>query len=158
MVVGGVLVVVAVIVVIVVLVTGGGGGGTPTGFSAANPGQSSKVTGANGKALSEISTYRAAVQGCGSQTTCIEKADRTLGDQLHLYANYVGTLKQAGGASKVVSNALNTAQVTANTFEILGDAQPTAANYRQVLHNFNVQSQLDKLTSAINALGAAASA
>jgi hypothetical protein len=64
-------------------------------------------------------------------------------------------LSQTGGAGKVVSTALNTAQVTANTFEILGDAQPTHANYNQVLHHFDLQGQLGKLKTAINNLASA---
>jgi hypothetical protein len=148
-----VLVVIAVVVLIVVLA--GGGSTPPSGFRAANPGKTTKVSGANTTALRQIDAYNSAVQNCGTNIVCVEKADRTLGDQIHVYANYIGSLSQTGGAGKVVSTALNTAQVTANTFEILGDAQPTHANYNQVLHHFDLQGQLGKLKTAINNLASA---
>jgi hypothetical protein len=57
----------------------------------------------------------------------------------------------------VVQNALNTAQVTANIFEVLGDAEPTQSNYNTVLHHFDLQSQIQKLQTAINNLASAIS-
>ncbi len=147
-----VVVVVAVVVIIVVLVSGGST--PPSGFKNANPGVSTKVAGANATALTQISAYNTQITDCTTNIGCTEQADRKLGDQLHVYANYVGTLRQTGAAGKVVSATLNTAQVTANTMEILGDAQPTKANYDKVLHNFDLQGQIGKMTAAINNLSA----
>jgi hypothetical protein len=152
LIVGGAVVLVAAVVAIVLVLMSGGSSSSPSGFKTTNPGQSAKVAGKNATALSQIGVWKTAVQSCGSKITCVEKADRTLGDQLHVYANYVGSLHQVGAAGKIINNTLNTSQVTANTFEILGDAQPTQANYNQVLHHFNLNGQVDKMTTAINNL------
>jgi hypothetical protein len=72
-----VLVVIAVVVLIVVLA--GGGSTPPSGFRAANPGKTTKVSGANTTALRQIDAYNSAVQNCGTNIVCVEKADRTLG-------------------------------------------------------------------------------
>jgi hypothetical protein len=151
---GAAAVLVGVVVLIVVLVSGGSNP-APSGFGAANPGQATKASGANATALRQIDIYNAAVQKCGSKVVCVEAADRKLGDAIHVYANYLGSLSQSGGAGNTVRTALNTAQVTANTFEILGDAQPTQANYNQVLGHFDLPGQVSKLTKAINDLAAA---
>ncbi len=151
----GVLGVIVIVVVIIILVSGGGG--TPNAFDKVNPGQSSKVSSANTKVLQQIATYRSSASACHSKrqpTVCVEAADRKLGDQIHVYANYVGSLKQTGHTGKAIATALNTSQFTANTLEILGDAEPTAANYNQVLHNFNLTNQLAKQESAVNGLAA----
>jgi hypothetical protein len=149
---GGAVAVAIGLVVLIVILVSGGGGPAPSGFTAANPGQATKASGANATALRQIDAYNTSRQHCGSNITCIEKADRTMGDGIHVYANYLGSLSQSGAAGKIVGTALNTAQVTANTFEILGDAQPTQANYNQVLAHFNLQGQVNKLTKAINDL------
>ncbi len=145
---GAVAALIVVVVVIVVLV----GGSSPNQFDKANPGQSAKVTSANAKALCEIDTYNAAIKACGSKIACIETANRKLGDEVHLYANYVGSLKQKGSTAKTIDTALNTAQITGNTLEILGDALPTKANYDQVLHHFDLAKQISSLRTAINNL------
>jgi hypothetical protein len=154
LIVGGAVVAVAVVVIVIVVLVSGGSTPAPSGFSAANPGQSTKASGANATALRQIDTYNNSISHCGSNIVCVEKADRTLGDAIHVYANYLGSLKQTGAAGRIVANALNTSQITANTFEILGDAQPTQANYNQVLHRFDLQGQVNKLTKAINDLAA----
>jgi hypothetical protein len=146
----------AIAVVVVIIVVVSGGSTAPSGFTNANPGQSTKVAGMNATALSQISAYKVKAQNCKANIVCLETANRKLGDQIHLYANYVGSLSQKGAAGKVVANTLNVSQVTANTLEILGDAQPTKANYDLVLHHFDLAGQIDKLTSAINSLAGAA--
>jgi hypothetical protein len=154
---GAAALVVVVVVVVVIIVVAGGGGKAPSGFDKANPGQSSKVSTANTTVLTQVSTYETAASACHSKPkpiVCVETADRTLGDQIHVYANYIGSLKQTGRAGKVLANTLNTSQFTANTFEIIGDAQPTAANYNQVLHHFSLPNQLSKMRTAVNALAA----
>jgi hypothetical protein len=152
LIIGGAVLVVAAVVAIVLVVTSGGGTPSPSGFAKANPGQSTKVAGANATALRQIGVWKTAVQNCRFNIVCVEKADRTLGDQIHVYANYVGSLHQSGAAGKIVNNTLNTSQITANTFEILGDAQPTKANYNRVLHHFDLLGQVDKMTTAVNNL------
>ena len=44
-----------------------------------------------------------------------------------------------------VRAARNDAQTLANSLEILGDAQPTQANYDQVLNTFNVNAAITQL-------------
>ena len=107
--------------------------------------------------LKQISTYETTASACTKKKkpiVCVEAADRKLGDQIHVYANYVGSLKQTGRAGRAIATALNTSQFTANTFEIIGDAQPTALNYIQVLHHFSLPNQLAKMRSAVNGLAA----
>jgi hypothetical protein len=45
------------------------------------------------------------------------------------------------------------AQTLANSLEILGDAQPTQANYDQVLNTFDVHSAITQLHSDVANLG-----
>ena len=46
----------------------------------------------------------------------------------------------------------NEAQTLANSLEILGDAQPTQANYNQVLNTFNVNSAITQLQGDVTRL------
>ncbi len=48
-----------------------------------------------------------------------------------------------------LSTARNAAQLLANSLEILGDAQPTQANYDQVLNTFNVNNAISSLQEAV---------
>ena len=50
---------------------------------------------------------------------------------------------------------LNEAQLLANSLEILGDAQPTQANYNQVLNTFNVNSAIAQLQGDVTKLAGA---
>ena len=45
--------------------------------------------------------------------------------------------------------ARNSAQLLANSMEILGDAQPNQANYDQVLNTFNVNNAISSLQRAV---------
>ncbi len=45
--------------------------------------------------------------------------------------------------------ARNSAQVLANSMEILGDAQPSQANYDQVLNTFNVDDAIASFQKAV---------
>ncbi len=80
---------------------------------------------------------------------CLEAADRSLGGQIHTYANLlvVGHGFTAPPADR--NTALYAAQTLANSLEILGDAQPTQANYDQVLNTFNVNAALSQLEGAV---------
>ena len=51
--------------------------------------------------------------------------------------------------------ARNPAQTLANSLEILGDAQPTQANYDQVLNTFNVNAAIGQLQSAVRKVNGA---
>ncbi len=48
-----------------------------------------------------------------------------------------------------LSDARNAAQTLANSLEILGDAEPTQANYDQVLNSFNVNSAISSLQAIV---------
>ena len=60
------------------------------------------------------------------------------------------------GAAADQTTTLNEAQTLANSLEILGDAQPTQANYNQVLNTFNVNSAITQLQGDVTALGGVA--
>ena len=57
--------------------------------------------------------------------------------------------------SKVVTTTLNGAQNLANSFEILGDAEPTTANYNKVLGHFNISFAVTALKVNIGQVDAA---
>ena len=54
-----------------------------------------------------------------------------------------------------MTTALNSAQTLANSLEILGDAQPTQANYNQVLNTFNVNTAITALQGDVSTLAGA---
>ncbi|HEY1826842.1 MAG TPA: hypothetical protein VGF87_02420 [Acidimicrobiales bacterium] len=148
---------VIVLVVVLVLVLGGSSPKNGAGQSLAATNNTVRLTSANNTALNQLNFYEGQVTACKKSITCIEKADRNIGNQIHTYANYVGTIKTTSADKTVVQDALNTAQVTANIFEVLGDAEPTQSNYNTVLHHFDLQSQIQKLQTAINNLASAIS-
>ena len=80
---------------------------------------------------------------------CLEAADRTLGGQIHAYANVLAVGHGFTAPRADLTDARNTAQTLANSLEILGDAQPTQANYNQVLNTFNVNSAISQLQGAV---------
>jgi hypothetical protein len=132
---------------------GSGSGNTPQSKDAS-------LKSADTTALAQIGRYRSAVQACttaSSPVVCLETADRTLGGQVHTYANLLAIGHGFTAPAGDLTDARNKAQSVANSLEILGDAQPTQANYDQVLNNFNLAAALDQLQSAItkvaNALG-----
>ena len=49
-----------------------------------------------------------------------------------------------------MTTARNSAQTLANSLEILGDAQPTQANYDQVRNTFNVNAAIAQLQRAVS--------
>ena len=78
-----------------------------------------------------------------SPVVCLEAADHTLGDKIHTYANLLARHEHASPRRAAdLTAALNAAQTLANSLEILGDAQPTQANYDQVLNTFNVNAAI----------------
>ncbi|MFZ0248720.1 MAG: hypothetical protein WAL61_02145 [Acidimicrobiales bacterium] len=102
-----------------------------------------------------MQTYLSAVAACAKESTpvvCLETADRALGDKIHTYANLLARHQKVTAPQADVTAALNSAQTLANSLEILGDAQPTQANYNQVLNTFNVNSAITQLQGQVGAL------
>jgi len=129
--------------------SGSGGGGSDSAAADA------KLKSAGATVEKQMSAYRAAAQKCASQANpvvCVEAADRTLGGQVHTYANLLATGKGFTAPEHVLAGARNNAQTLANSLEILGDAQPTQANYDQVLNTFDVNGALDQLRGSVTSL------
>jgi hypothetical protein len=108
--------------------------------------------------LGNLTSYASKVTSCKSASSpvvCLETADRTLGGQIHTYANLLAVGKGITAPQSDVLAARNQAQTLANSLEILGDAQPTQANYDQVLNDFNLNGAIGQLRSAVNKLNAA---
>jgi hypothetical protein len=133
--------------------SGGGGSGAD---QATSPRASLK--GADASVQTAMQTYLTDVASCAKQSSpvvCLETADKTLGNKIHSYAN----LLAVGHGFPVPSTSLTTtrdaAQTLANSLEILGDAEPTQANYNQVLNTFNVNSAITQLQGDVTALAQA---
>jgi hypothetical protein len=108
--------------------------------------------------LANLRTYKARAAQCGSASNpvvCLEAADRTLGGQIHDYANLLAVGHGFHAPQADLLAARNAAQTLANSMEILGDAQPTEANYNQVLNSFNVNSAISQLQGAVERLNGA---
>jgi hypothetical protein len=106
----------------------------------------------------QIAAYQATAEKCKAATSpvvCVEAADRKLGGQIHTYANLLAVGKGFTAPAGVLAAARNNAQTLANSLEILGDAQPTQANYDQVLNTFDVNGALAQLGRAVTKLNAA---
>ena len=111
-----------------------------------------KLKGSDGTVLTAIRGYVAKVSSCkadSSPVVCLEAADRALGGQIHTYANLLAVGHGFTVPPADLTAARNAAQTLANSLEILGDAQPTQANYDQVLNTFNVNSALGQLEGAV---------
>ena len=92
--------------------------------------------------LGQIASYQATAHRARpspARSSCLEAADRTLGGQVHAYANLLAVGHGFTAPQSDLTAARNEAQTLANSLEILGDAQPTQANYNQVLNTFNVE-------------------
>jgi hypothetical protein len=104
---------------------------------------------------SAMTSYLASADRCKTQSSpvvCLEAADRKLGNQIHTYANLLAVGHGLTAPQADLSAARNAAQTLANSLEILGDAEPTQANYNQVLNTFNVNSAISQLQRDVNAL------
>jgi hypothetical protein len=129
-----------------------GSGGT-TGGSA-----TSSLQRADATVLTDLSAYGSKVTSCKSEpspVSCLEKADRTLGGQVHTYANLLAVGKGFTAPQSDVLSARNDAQTLANSLEILGDAEPTQSNYNQVLNTYNLNGAIGQLRSAVQKVGGA---
>jgi hypothetical protein len=127
---------------------GSGAGGGSTAAQSADAGL--KVAG--DKVTAQMSAYLSTAQACSKKpnpVVCLEAADRTLGNQVHDFANLLATGHGFTAPPADLAAARNTAQTLANSLEILGDAQPTQANYDQVRNTFNVTSAIHQLHDAV---------
>jgi hypothetical protein len=125
-----------------------GGSGSPN----------SSLQGQGVKVISQMATYASTASACNSASSpvvCLEKADRTLGNQVHAYANTLAVGKGFSAPQNDIVNARNSAQTLANSLEILGDAQPTQANYNQVLNTFDLNGAIAQLRGEVQKLDGA---
>ena len=107
------------------------------------------------KVMSQMTTYASAAAACKSAPSpvvCLEHADVKLGNQVHDYANMLAVGKGFNAPQSDIVNARNSAQTLANSLEILGDAQPTQANYDQVLNTFNLDGAIAQLRADVQKL------
>ena len=133
----------------------GASGGSGSGSGGAS--SDARLEAAGTTVQRQMTAYQAATQTCAtaaSPVVCIEAADRMLGGQIHTYANLLAVGKGFTAPASVLASARNNAQTLANSLEILGDAQPTQANYDQVLNTFDVNGALSQLRSAVTTLNA----
>ncbi len=138
---------------LVVLLAACASGGSGSGGSSQSADAS--LDGAGGTVQSAMTHYLAAVRGCKDQSNpvvCLEAQDVELGNKIHTYANLLAVGHGFTAPQADVSAARNAAQTLANSLEILGDAQPTQANYDQVLNTFNVNAAITQLQGDVTKL------
>jgi hypothetical protein len=124
--------------------------GSGSGSAAGRPGDPG-LRAAGTAVEGAMHSYLRAVPACSARSApvvCVEAADRTLSAQVHRYANVLAVGHGFSAPASELSTTRNAAQTLANSLEILGDAQPTLANYDQVRNTFDVGA-------AVGALGAA---
>ncbi len=150
----------ALVPLVAVLAGCSSGTGAPGGSSArtTTPRQAGAALVAADKTVqSAMTTYFAQAGACANQSSpvvCLEAADHTLGDAIHTYANLLAAHHTFKVSGTDLSTTLNAAQPLANSLEILGDAQPTQANYDQVLNTFDVKAAITQLQGDVTNLGA----
>jgi len=140
---------------LVVVLAGCSSGGGGSGANATQSADASLESG-GASVQSAMNGYLTDVAGCAKQSSpvvCLEAADRKLGDNIHDYANVLATRHGFTAPRPDLTAALNEAQTLANSLEILGNAQPTQANYNQVLNTFNVNSAITQLQGDVSKLG-----
>ena len=126
-----------------------GGSGSGTGSSDAS------LHSAGALVEHQMAKYQGTAQACQTATSpvvCVEAADRTLGGQVHTYANLLAVGHGFTAPSRVLATARNDAQTLANSLEILGDAQPTQANYDKVRNSFDLNGAIGQLHTAVTRL------
>jgi hypothetical protein len=102
-----------------------------------------------------MTKYASTASACAtasSPVVCLEHADVELGNEIHDYANMLAVGKGFTAPRSDVVAARNSAQTLANSLEILGDAQPTQANYNQVLNTFNLNAAIAQLRADVQTL------
>jgi hypothetical protein len=139
---------------IVVLAGCSSGGGGPTTKPTVSP--RATLTSADSAVQSAMQTYLTAVGACATQSSpvvCLETADKTLGNKIHEYANVLAVGHGFPASESDLTTTRDAAQMLANSLEILGDAEPTQANYNQVLNTYNVNSTITALQGDVTTLG-----
>jgi hypothetical protein len=140
----------------VVVASCGTGGGSGSGSSGSGSASADATLHRAGTVVQrDMTAYQAAAQKCQSESSpvvCVEGADRALGGQIHTYANLLAVGRGFTAPAGVLATARNDAQMLANSLEILGDAQPTQANYDKVLNTFDVNGAIDQLRQAVTRL------
>jgi hypothetical protein len=147
--------VLAVVPVIMASCSSGGGSGSGGSAGSGSASSNASVQRAGTLVQHQMAAYQAAAPKCQSEQSpvvCVEAADRTLGGQIHTYANLLAVGRGFTAPAGVVATARNDAQTLANSLEILGDAQPTQANYDKVLNNFDVNGTIAQLHTAVTRL------
>jgi hypothetical protein len=99
---------------------------------------------------SAMKSYLADVGGCAKQSSpvvCVEAADHTLGKQIHTYGYLLAVGHGFTAPPADLSTTRDAAQTLANSSETPGHAQPTLANYDQVLNTFSGNSAITRLQS-----------
>lgn len=142
----------ALVPVALALASCGSGSGTGTGSSAPSVSPDTTLKTAGVTVLAQVGAYQSTSRGCAAQANpvvCLEAADRKLGGQIHTYANVLAIGHGFTPPQADLTAARNKAQTLANSLEILGDAQPTQANYDQVRNTFNVNTTIGQLQSAV---------
>ena len=142
------------LVPLVVVLAGCSSGGSGSGGTTTTSPDAS-LEGADASVQSAMTSYTSKVAGCAKQSSpvvCLEQADLKLGDKIHVYANVLATGHAFTAPRADQTTTLNEAQLLANSLEILGDAQPTQANYNQVLNTFNVNSAITQLQGDVTTL------
>jgi hypothetical protein len=132
-----------------------GSGGSAADSGAASASADSSLKNAGAQVLSNMTKYVSRARACtlaSSPVVCLEHADLTLGNQIHDYANILAVGKGFTAPQGDLVGARNSAQTLANSLEILGDAQPTQANYNQVLNTFNLNAAIAQLQGDVQKL------
>ena len=130
--------------------SGGSGSGTES--------SDAKLQSAGTLVEHQLARYQRTAQTCqtaSSPVVCVEAADRTLGGQIHTYANLLAVGRGFTAPAGVLATARNDAQTLANSLEILGDAQPTQANYDKVLNTFDLNGAIGQMHKAVARVNAA---
>ena len=134
----------------------GTGGGTGSPARSVSPDSTLKLAGVT--VLAQVGAYHVTSNRCASlanPVACLEAADRKLGGQIHTYANVLAVGNGFSPPQADLTAARNQAQTLANSLEILGDAQPTQANYDQVRNTFDVNAAIGQLQSAVRKVNGA---
>jgi hypothetical protein len=142
--------------VLVLVLAGCGSGSGGTGGGNASQSATATLEKADSTVQSALTSYLAEAGDCAKQSdsvVCLEAADRKLGNAVHTYANLLAVGHGFTAPRTDLTTARDAAQTLANSLEILGDAQPTQANYDQVLNTFNVNSAISELQENVTILG-----
>jgi hypothetical protein len=127
--------------------------GSSSGSGSSHGSADASLKTADTTVLAAMTGYAAKVNACKAAprpVVCLEAADRTLGNQIHAYANLLAVRHGFSALQGDLTAARNTGQTLANSLEILGDAQPTQANYDKVRNTFNVNAAIAQLQRAVS--------